>query len=161
MRLRVHGHSLVRFLKSKSSLDQGRSDWAAMMVQAKRALRNKPLLTVALISFGVITCDRSSLHEVPAVVIHSNVPFRGDRAQSCSILTGNPFIEGGTRTRVEMNCSERTDFEAAKGDASYPYTRIDIVKLDERAWKEFTDSDKCRVDLFCQAGHGNFQCQLR
>lgn len=63
-----------------------------------------------------------------------------------------------------MYCSERIDFDPAKSAAPYPYpyTRMATVKLDEPAWKEFNDdTEKWRVDLYCQDAQGSLRCQLR
>jgi hypothetical protein len=98
--------------------------------------------------------------EVESVIIHSNAPFRPNRAQYCSILTGKAPIEGGPRVKVEMDCSERTDFDPAKSPVPYPYTRIATVKLDEPAWKEFNNLQKWKVDLYCQDVQGSLGCRL-
>jgi|SRR5436190_9662523 hypothetical protein len=111
------------------------------------------LLTVVLTSTALAT-------DIKSVVVHSNVPFRSDRAESCSLTTGNPYVTGGPKTKIEMLCSERTDFDPVKGAASYPYTRIVTVKLDEAATKEFFNSNKWAVDLYCQ-GEGSLKCQPR
>ncbi len=99
--------------------------------------------------------------DIKSLVIHSTVPFQPNRAQSCSILTGNPPIEGGAKVKVEMYCSERTDFDPSGIlNKDYPYTRICRVSLDASATKEFHAPKKWKVDLFCQARE-EVRCQLR
>jgi hypothetical protein len=112
-------------------------------------------------------------HNVNSVTVHSNMPFRANRAQACSILTGNPVVEGGKPSKdepVEMYCSERVDYDPmsrkdfdphANINIYYPYIRIVTVSLDAPAWKQFQSDKKWLVRLYCQDQQRGLQGRLQ
>lgn len=79
-----------------------------------------------------------------------------DDSKKCSLLNGNPAIEGMPKDKsVAMYCY---DDPAPPASENWKYTYVGTIKLDNASEKDF-NSNKWRVDVLCTRTHDQtFEC---
>ena len=71
-----------------------------------------------------------------------------DDSKKCSLLTGNPAIEGTPTPKEKVAAMYCYDDPSEPEDENWKYTYVGTVKLDEVAERNF-NSSKWRVDVIC------------
>ena len=126
------------------------------------------IVVVLLAPAALTACSQNN--PLDKLVVHSNVAFKVNEAQTCSLTTGKPVFEGGPKNGIiEMFCSERADYDPLGGDnweavlqnpyLAYPHTRITKVVLSKEAQRLF-QSERWKVNLFCQKDGNSLACVL-